>query len=292
MTTKNLIARAFLTSSCLFALTPAFAADLPPIYTTPIYESAPELQPVEIGNGWYLRGDVGYNFSSESGYHEDRRFLERTGGRVGVFDEDATSKLSASVGAGYQFTDWLRGDVTAEWLSTADVSYDGTAPCFVDVRTFPDGEEMITRTRSGCRDEGSSDLDIYNYMANAYVDLGTVSGFTPYVGAGIGVANVQSSLNYKQSCNESEEPDVRCVYPPTRGSFGSSSTIIEEDFSDSTWQLSYALMAGASYAFNRSLSLDVGYRYLSVPEVDMFGTDFDDGFDMHQIRAGVRYSLW
>ena len=48
--------RIFLGAAALFAATPALAADYDP---PPLLEPAPEYQPVEIGNGWYLRGDGG-----------------------------------------------------------------------------------------------------------------------------------------------------------------------------------------------------------------------------------------
>lgn len=76
-----------------------------------------------------------------------------------------------SVGVGYQFTDNLRGDVT---LGYSKQSFDDLD---VDVRSW-------------------------DMMANAYVDLGNYYGFTPYLGAGLGFANVRYSIdtaygNYK-----------------------------------------------------------------------------------------------
>ena len=49
-----------LAAAALGPLPAAYAADYdPPI----IVEEATEYVPVEVGSGWYLRGDVGYNFS-------------------------------------------------------------------------------------------------------------------------------------------------------------------------------------------------------------------------------------
>lgn len=70
----------------------ALAADLDSVLM-----QAPELpttKPVEVGTGWYLRGDVGYS-------------IETSG--------DADSKWSGSGGFGYHFNDFVRSDLTVEY---------------------------------------------------------------------------------------------------------------------------------------------------------------------------------
>ena len=64
-------------------------------------------------------------------------------------------------------------------------------------------------------------------------------------------------------------------------------------------------MAGASVDLTHSLALDVGYRYTRVFEGDAFKFDAsdraagatgvqgrDNGFNMHTVRAGLRYSFF
>ena len=67
------------------------------------------------------------------------------------------------MGIGYQFTDWLRSDVTLNYVGGASYSYD-------------DGI-----------DAGSASHRMLSGLVNGYVDLGTYVGFTPYVGAGAGL---------------------------------------------------------------------------------------------------------
>ncbi|WP_245409804.1 outer membrane protein [Pararhizobium haloflavum] len=225
----------------------AFAADLDQI----IY--APELDrtvPVEIGNGWYLRGDIGYSVETDGGL---KRFTYQ-GVEYDLDDLDLAridSDISAGGGVGYQFSDFFRADVTAE---------------------YSEGEGAINFPGIA----SDADFDAITLMANAYVDLGTVAGFTPYIGAGIG--------------------STRVDWGPLRADTIPSSTPIEVK-GDAEWRLTYALMAGVSYDITKSLKLDVGYRYLDVADGSLFndalyGSGEDDGFSKHEIRAGVRYALW
>ena len=66
------------------------------------------------------------------------------------------------------------------------------------------------------------------------------------------------------------------------------------------WRFAWALMAGTSYCLTNKLKLDVGYRYSRISGGRMFelgsfagsaGPGFDDGFDVHEARAGLRYQF-
>ena len=56
-------------------------------------------------------------------------------------------------------------------------------------------------------------------------------------------------------------------------------------------------MAGASYCLTNRLELDVGYRYTRIHGGRMFefaptvGPGFDDGLNVHEGRAGLRWNL-
>ena len=188
-------------------LATAGAADLPPVYDTPSYQGAPEVQPVEIGTGWYLRGDVGYNFNDDSGIYVDSRSTYATGNGTGIRNVFDNSRVTGGVGVGYQFTDLLRGDITADWLAhgSFDDTYQGGCPVFQY-----DANDVQSLITGSCRSDSDGGLDVYNFMANAYVDLGTYVGLTPYIGAGIGVANVRANYSESQVCNENDNPDIDC----------------------------------------------------------------------------------
>lgn len=268
----------------------ALAADYdPPIYVEQIAE---EYKPVEIGNGWYLRGDVGYAFSISPGTFNYRTFqLLPPAYNAATFDTgDLSTDITYGIGFGYQFTDWLRADLTADMFKGR---FDGTTsapvPC-VDPVLVP-GYAGTT-----CRSEDTTEFTAFQTMLNGYVDLGTYAGFTPYVGAGVGATLVKwDDLNSSNFCVAGAGA---C---PAPGGVVATSTHPGLD----SWRFTYAFMGGLAYDVSRNLKIDLGYKYSRVDGGNMFGFDAgtaaagasgtqgtDSGFDQHEVRIGLRYSLW
>jgi opacity protein-like surface antigen len=113
----------------------AQAADLGPD------EAPPATDPAMIG--LYLRGDIGWSFLDVNGLDNDDTWV-------------------AGGGIGYQFSDFLRADITADMSGDYEV-----AP----------GSELSTTALLG----------------NVYFDWANDSMFTPYVGAGVGYGWVDGS---------------------------------------------------------------------------------------------------
>lgn len=212
----------------VLATAPAMAADYdPPI----VVEEAPEWVPVEVGSGWYLRGDLTYNVSKPV---YDFEFLG---------EKTDNLRFGGGIGFGYHFTDYFRADVTAGFVGRDEYSI--AAPLDID-----------------------ADFAVWNAMVNAYVDLGTVAGFTPYLGAGVGVVSAKHNL---------EIPALAI------------------DWSERQNEFAYALNAGVAYRVAENTSVDVGYQYLNSPGVEYLDTDtlaIKKGIDYHQLRVGLRYDLW
>jgi opacity protein-like surface antigen len=122
---------------------PVHAADYSP---PPPILRAPPTPWVELGSSWYLRGDFNY------------RMFEIPGADG---PEDAAV---FGVGVGYQYTSWLRGDITLDYQFGSRFSATDNANV------------------AGAKLWSSA------LFANGYVDLGTWYGVTPYVGAGVGAA--------------------------------------------------------------------------------------------------------
>jgi opacity protein-like surface antigen len=203
----------------------AYAADLPYAPAQPAFAVS------EFLSGWYVRGDVGY------------RYFDTPGGRHFNSDFVTSSYDSApSFGGGFGFK--------ARWFR-ADVTLDASQSRFVGGFAMP---VAVT----ACVTEAT-------LLANAYADLGTWWGITPYVGAGLGASVFKTG-------NLTPAPTI-----------GQPSTI------DFAW----AGMAGLSYAVTRNLLVDTGYRYLNggSPRISNSGADSYGTMKAQELRIGLRYLI-
>ncbi|MDP3898035.1 MAG: porin family protein [Mesorhizobium sp.] len=275
----------------LIALAPTAAA-LAADYDPPVYvEQAEEYVPVEIGSGWYLRGDVGYAMSARStGIFTYRTFdplaippYSTSNFVTGGIDTD----LTAGIGIGYQFNQYLRGDVTLDgFRGQFTGSTAAPAPC------LPDAIYVGTT----CRSEDTADFSVVSLMANGYVDLGTYAGFTPYAGAGLGTSYVSwSGLDNQSFCVNGVNP---CPVP------GGATTATPHP-GEKSWRFTYAFMGGVAYDITKNFKVDLGYKYTKIAEGPMFGWGAvvaasgasgvqgrDPGMAQHEVRVGLRYALW
>ncbi|WP_101417026.1 outer membrane protein [Brucella melitensis] len=263
----------------------ASAADL--IVQKPVFEPLP--QPALAG--WYLRGDIGYNFKSKTGGKWDfwNQFEEPYRGVDDTFNyDDFSLKGGASygVGVGYRFNDMLRTDLTLDYFRA---SINGRTNC----PSYVKSSHGLNPVEDNCHYEDNSKASVWTAMANAYVDLPRVGPLTPYLGAGIGAAYV------KYDTWKTSEICPTCTLQSDKDGFDS-------------WRFAMALMAGVSYDLTDQLKLDLGYRYLRVNGGNAYGYDEqnrqvinqygqgagadgpqakDNGFNIHTVRAGLRYEF-
>ena len=259
---------------------PAQAADLDEV----IYaRELPVTQPVEIGSGWYLRGDLGYSVKTRGAATSYSVF---SAGPPATYTNTAfdSSSLdgdwSGSLGVGYNFTDYLRADLTFDYGRGrfAGTTSSAAACAGLGVGT--------------CASADTQNFEQYGFMANAYVDLGTFVGFTPYVGAGAGITRVTW---------ETYTNDLSCVGVVCGGAVATDRTRPGTE----SWRFTYALMTGVSYDLSKALKLDLGYKYSKIRGGGQAGFDSataatgatgyqvsDNGFEKHEVRVGLRYNLW
>jgi opacity protein-like surface antigen len=243
-------------------LASAVAADYdPPVYV----DQAPDYVPVEVGSGWYLRGDVSY-LAQKSFKNGDFTF-PATVNASRSFD-DSENAYFASIGIGYHFNDYLRADLNLGYLpgNKASFGYDDSAA--VALPTLPT--------------QGSGSLQNYGIsgMLNGYVDLGTYVGITPYVGAGIGL--VRSSRKLSAIYVDNNVP--------------TNSFSVQDNHTQ--YSLAYTLNAGLAYQVTKNVSVDLGYQYFSAPSAEYVTAEsltsypVKKGINNHQIKLGLRYDLW
>lgn len=114
-------------------------------------------------------------------------------------------------------------------------------------------------------------LSAWSLMANAWYDFHDIlpHGITPYVGGGLGFAQVKLSGNLD------------------------SIKLNEKDATTFAWQLG----AGVSYPVTQSMKLFVDYRYFAADSVHLklspgfHGGDVTGDFDGHNVLLGVRFNL-
>ena len=111
--------------------------------------------------------------------------------------------------------------------------------------------------------EADGDVSVFRFMVNGFFDFDLDSSWTPYIGGGIGLANV--SIN-----------DIAVL----------GVTIADDD--DTVF--AYQIGAGVRFDMDQSWGLSVDYRYFGTEDPsfdDVTGASFDSEFDSHIIRLGV-----
>lgn len=222
----------------------AQAADMRQLPSAPsLLESAPLLVD-EFGSNWYLRGDVGYRFHSD---FDGARNLDNPPAIHNAEFDNNTWVFGG--GVGYKM-DWFRADVTLDFSNTARFTGD-----------------------SRFRDHDfSAKVDTVTGLVNAYGDLGTWWGFTPYIGAGVGFARLKAD------------------------GFRVPSQHAGESSSGESWNFAWAYMAGVSYRVSANFLIDAGYRHVNMGDV-WSSVDRErnrlavKNLSSDEVRIGFRYVL-
>ncbi len=111
-------------------------------------------------------------------------------------------------------------------------------------------------------------VNVQTLLFNVYYDFRNSSKFTPYIGAGIGLAFTRAHIDVNTSVLGFHET----------GSAEAYST-------DFAWQVG----AGVAYAITDNVSADLGYRYLGIS--GSFD-DYDRGFGgAHEFSFGIRFTF-
>jgi opacity protein-like surface antigen len=223
-----------------------------------------EQDPVILGTGWYLRGDIGY---------ADNNLPTMNYGAVPFTHEEFSKGWMGGLGAGYQFNKWLRADATIDRSVQNPVQ--GSLHLVGIGACTPPG------AIAGC------DVNLrggkYNstrVLLNGYIDLANWSGMSPYVGAGIGFSR-----------NELNGMSGDVIDTANGTDYGTLFT-----YSGSRMNFAWALMAGVAVDIAPHVKLDVGYRFIDVgtgasrrkvgtDPIVIVGHERDN-----EVRVGVRYT--
>ena len=232
-----------------------YSQPLPPPPQPIVYQQPQQ----DFAEGWYLRGFVGVGMTNT--FKLD--FLENPAHSTNfVFDQHSNSDTVFVGGAvGYEWNNWLRFDVSAEYRARTQVNARGVF-------------DPVT----GNGDAYQGYIKSWVFLANAFVDLGTWNCFTPFVGVGVGAA-------YNQLANF-----VDMGIGTTGAGFGRNSA---------EWHPAWALYAGVGYNVSKSLKIDLTYRYLNygsiTDTIDCIGGCIADSYKFsnlssHDLMLGLRWT--
>jgi opacity protein-like surface antigen len=312
------------------AATPARAADLfgtaaPPMLDVPA-ASAPTA--VEIGSNWYIRGDVGASFDnaptiSTSAISAPPPGNASTPMAANLGPNGFSTNFTVDLGFGYRFNNYFRLDAEYDYRTGTGGSNTATVVCPYNLTGLtsqtPDPvtgiyEQLgyLYNTTNTCN--GTIKVSQYNNMGlvNAYLDLGTYWGVTPYIGAGAGVnANTMSgTLNYYQTSNGAiyaanltptgTYPQIwvdqygNRINPQPNIAFNQQNW--NRTISSTKYTPAWALMAGFGIPLTPSAMLDIGYRYLNTGTSTTLmnpatGTVLKQTNSSQQIKIGIRYMI-
>ena len=259
--------------------------------------------PVEVGNGWYLRGDLGINLSGlqKTDYLDDGPTTKVTSIR---------DRLAIGGGFGYQVNDIFRVDATFDRIFKSVTESTAAAPAPVgpckDGMRFQEGPDVwVVADIANCIETDRAQYKTWLMMANAYADLGTFAKVTPFVGGGVGFARVKwwqevdsiTCVPVSAAANAEVCNGAGTIYQPAPNEIFNKPGIMS---AGTDWRLAVSLTGGLSYDVSRNLKLESAYRFTHVgkgkggmPTATTTGADIaKDGFNIHQVKMALRYSLW
>ena len=260
-----------------FTAASAFAADLgSPDPTPPVSYQLPGVPERQF----YVRGDIGIA-QFAFGEFSQRELAENGGEFISRSIGDA---VTIGAGIGWQINHRLRFDLTGEYRSTAEVKA-------LDNLT---GRLLVPAGTLQANTHYTGELSSYVGLMNAYWDMFRWRGFTPYVGAGIGLAvNTLSGMTTLSTATFIDDltGDVTNVVDPGHAK------------SHSQTNLAWALMAGTSYDISANAKFDLGYRYMNLGSGSTASSGFIEcvcgtvgsplkisDIESHEFRIGIRWS--
>ncbi|HEV2570773.1 outer membrane beta-barrel protein [Methylocella sp. CPCC 101449] len=291
----------------------AFAADMGIPTAYPSYPALQQEVPVELGTGWYLRGDATFA----------REMTPQVFGAPGAVATSAPagSQLlntggtkngwALGLGFGYQFNNWVRADLTYEYRNAINANASSAQfDCQSDVAGINDissGDPIgIAVIYNKCTAGQKASLKRHVGLANVYFDLGTWSGLTPYVGAGVGVSYsaTTASYNWYNAADGSmygptfvRPAGYPLIYshinnmgqsiPGQPVNYGAQSKY--QAISSNSVAFAWALMAGFAYQLTDRAKIDIGYRYLNMGNPSK--ASGSKALTSNEVRVGFRYAI-
>lgn len=261
---RNRLAAGLIAAGFGLVAVPAGAADVRGAAPPPL---APPVLAEDFSSGWYVRGDLTASLFRRPSARVFDIVNFAPGQWVDLRDTQASTVFGGGAGFGFKYK-WFRLDATLDLRSTARFS--GFAP--------PEGNWAYAGPLPVPARTERFGVTGQTALINAYLDLGTFSAVTPYVGAGIGVSRLAAS-NYVST-------------PVPAAALLGELTAVPNLTGTVKWNLTFAAMAGVTVDITPQAKLDVGYRYLHMGALrfaDTAGGAYRAAVAAHEFRIGLRY---
>ena len=253
-------------------IAPAADLAMPGLGAAPVVQA--EDQPVEWGSGWYLRGDLGGGTLSTPDFNSNLKVSSK-------------HTFSSGIGFGYKVNDWMRFDTTLDyhWGGQANAAVTGLS---CPLTMAPPATSTI------CSGTESRNRNVFNWMVNGYADLGTWSGITPYLGAGVGLSHqtVAGQINYYDTGPTGTSTPTAYVYTDT---LGVSHSWDRTDARNGITNFAWAAMGGVAIDVSAHAKLDIGLKYLNMGHISYLdsatGVTRSKAFTTKSVHVGMRYMI-
>lgn len=187
----------------------------------------------QANDGFYLGGNLGMGFPTDSTFDDS----------TNTNDVELDPGFAGILSAGWQFGNGIRlqGEFAARLNQVGDI------------------------TGTGAAAPTDGDMNVYSLMADAIYGFNTGTKFTPYVGAGMGIARVQAK-------------DI--------------GTTLTTTVDDDDTVFAYQAIAGVEYAIHPNLFAGLDYRYFRTADTEFTSaaaTRIDGDYENHTVTVGLRY---
>ena len=196
---------------------------------------------------WYVSGNVGATQITDSDLSESGTGISAEG------ELDFDTGYGVNGALGYGWNDFrFEGEISYRQADIDSLTVDSVTVGNIAVTslgTFPvDG-----------------DVSSLGFMANGWYDFDTGTDWVPFVGGGVGTAQINADI----------------------GSVAS----IPVNFDESDWVFAYQAGAGIGYNLSATATVQLGYRFFgtSDPEFESAGVTDEAEFHSHNIEVGVRF---
>jgi len=179
---------------------------------------------------------------------------------------------------GYRSNDFSGGSVLGNPIRSVNAQETGTIGggfgfkwnwLRADLTLDYGGQQKYSAVTAAGSPDITQNLQNITTLVNGYLDLGTWWGFTPYVGGGFGYTHIRAS------------DFMRGGVPFT--------------INNSSWNFTWAGMAGLSYTVSPNFLIDASYRYVDFGDVVTTPQSLGDVKDGHwtanEFRIGLRYLI-